>query len=893
MFSLSWFKPNHLIYQTDTTFPFSPLMDLNSLFYLWTYDGFGNISLANTNISYFSLIYLVSRFSNIYTAQFFYYYLFVFISGISTYYLMGSLFLNKDTKVGDVTQYVSAILYMYSTYWISNVFQDPMTTFVFYALLPLFIFSLNKIMLKSREAVYFGIYDFIFLVSIFLFMPEFYSPYLLLLTFVIIMYIIFYILLNISIRYVKNVIISILILVAATISTMAYFSFPTFMGVSSTLSEVEGGSFVSTLHYWTYLNSEGLLYSILNNGFSIGSVGSNFNGWTWLKFYTSVPFFVIINITIPIFAFCTLFFIRKFRLYLNNSVWFFFFLAGVGIFLQAGLSGPTGPIYNWLFYHIVFIRAFDTLHLWYSPIIYLSYSLLVGLFVFYMIEFFSRKSFGAIFSSHNPNFRFVKFVHAKSNKNFLSYVIAFSILIIVMIPSYPLIDGSAIPHGEPSAQVQIPSYVMQTSNYINSKPNISNIMLMPLSIIDYEEDYPNGGYRASNPLLYLLKDSLVSQLGGLSNKQTQYLTNLNLAIYNKNDVITNYYFSLLNIKYIIVVGDYNSTYSPILNPFSISRTLSVFNNDSNITLAKKFGPYYIYNYKDGNNLIYPSISIQKTSEAERKGNNLISDTSTLNYTYTNWGNKYSNVTPVPSGGLSVYFNYTKGITWPFMQININNINRSIENYDLLRLDVNSSINTTISVQANTYQNSHLWLTGEKIGNSLIVNTSNNEIRELELFLAPVNTTHNSSNYFMLKSIVPIFYGLNPSKYSITGSCVTKNQTLDYIKIKEIKYVNPTFIIANIEVLKNSSFTLVFSQNYNSGWELKNTSFIFATHVVVNNYMNAWVIKATRSGNYSIQIIFSKQTTVNQYGYISISSIILFASVYAVIVIRKRDKKVGY
>ena len=887
--SLIWFKPNHLIYQTDSTFPFSPLMDLKSLFYFWTYDSFGNVSLANTNISYFSLIYLVSKISDIYVAQAFYYYLFVFISGISTYYLMSSLFLYKGTKAESVTPYISSILYMYSSYWISDVFQDPMTTFVFYALLPLFILSLNKIMLKSKETIYFGLYDFIFIVSIFLFLPEFYSPYLLLLAFVMISYIIFCIIIDINITYIKNAITSILILATATILAMAYFLLPTFLGVSSTLSQVGVGPFVSTLHYWTYLNSHGLFYSFLNNGLPVGSVGSSFNGWTWLKLYTSVPFFIIINVTIPVFAFSTLFFIRKFKLHLNMSVWFFYFLAGVGVFLQAGLSGPTGSIYNWLFYHIVFIRAFDTLHLWYSPIIYLSYSLLVGLFVFYIIDFFSSPSIGAVSSSQSQKFKITKFVHIKISKNFMSYAIAFTILIIAMIPSYPVLDGSAIPHGVPSAQVQIPNYVMQTSNYLNSRSNISTILVMPLSIVDYEETYPNGGYRGTNPLQYLLKGSLVSQLNGLSGTQAKYLTDLNLAIYENNDVIANYYLSFLNIKYIIVLGDYNSTYSPILKPFSINNTLNVLSNDPNITLSKKYDPYFIYKYNNGNSLIYPSISINDNNKTKVSGSNLISYNKS-DYSYTNWGNEYSNVTLTPSG-LSVYFNYTKGITWPFMQINIDNISQNLQYYNKLMLDFISNPNTTISLQANTYQNAHLWLTGEKTSSGLIFNTSINEISELQLFLGPFNLTHNSTNHFLIKSIVPISDRMNPDKYSITEANVTSNQTLSDVIIAGVQYLNPTSIVVNIDVSNPSTFTLVYSQNYNNGWKIENTSFMLATHIIVNDYMNAWVISFTHAGNFSIHIIFNSETALHYYGYLSISSLIVLTSIYMAILIRRKNIEV--
>lgn len=359
------------------------------------------------------------------------------------------------------------------------------------------------------------------------------------------------------------------------------------------------------------------------------------------------------------------------------------------------------------------------------------------------------------------------------------------------------------------------------------------------------------------------------------------------AIYKNNDVIANYYLSLLNIKYILVIGDYNSTYSPILSPFSINATMNTLNTDPNVTLSKEYGPYYTYEYNNANGLVYPSVSINVNDKTHQHGNNFIS--SSMNYSYTNFGNKYSNVTLTP-GGLSVYFNYTNGITWPFMQINIYNISRSIQNYNRLMLDFTSSTNTTVSAQANTYYGAHLWLTGEKTGSGLILNTSFNQISELQLFLGPANTTYNSSSYFLIKSIVPVTDRTNLNKYSVAESNVPKNQWLSGIKIKGVQYENPTSIIVNVHVSNPSTFTLVYSQNYDPGWEIENTSYMSAKHILVNNFMNAWVISFKESGNFSIHIFFKSENIVHYYGYLSIASSLVLATSYIAISLRRKNKK---
>ncbi|MGC8609030.1 MAG: hypothetical protein ACP5UV_04060 [Thermoplasmata archaeon] len=685
---------------------------------------------------------------------------------------------------------------------------------------------------------------------------------------------------------IRSVIISVLILLISSASTMAFFFTSTLYGLSSTLVQVGNGPFVSTLHYWTYLNSHGLFYSLLNGGFTIGSHASPLYAWTWLSFYTSAPFFIIINITIPIISFSSIVFVWKFRSHITRDVLFFYFLAITGIILQAGLSGPTGQIYNWLFYHIVFIRAFDTLHLWYSPIIYLSYSVLVGTFVYLLTSFLSGRS-SDIGSIKNNEGRKDNKSKINFNKKKISYIISFAILVIVMIPSYPVLDGSAVPHGVPSAEVHIPDYVIETADYLNSKSNISNVITMPLFIDDDEEAYPTGGYRGTNPLTYMLKDPIINQLNGLSQTQYNELIDLNSLIYANNDAVANYYLSQLNIRYILVLGDYNSTYNPILIPFNISNTINMLNNDPNVTLVKEFGPYYIYRYDGGNGLVYASISINSEDLLHIYGHNLI--TQTMNYSYTNWGNSYSSVT-LTSSGLSVYFNYTKGITWPFMQINIININRNIQNYNRLILNFTSSPNTTISVQANTFYGTHLWLTGERTADGLMLNTSYCAINELELFMGPDNTTYNSLNHFTIRSIIPMGPNISIHRYSITDAKVPTNQSLSNIKMMSVQYVNPTSIIVSIHVFSPGTFTLVFSQNYDPRWIIENVSDIAADHIIVDSFMNAWLISFSHAGNYTIHLNFKAGNAMRYFGYISVLSSILVASIYAITLLKKKNKK---
>ena len=130
---------------------------------------------------------------------------------------------------------------------------------------------------------------------------------------------------------------------------------------------------------------------------------------------------------------------------------------------------------------------------------------------------------------------------------------------------------------------------------------------------------------------------------------------------------------------------------------------------------------------------------------------------------------------------------------------------------------------------------------------------------------------------------------NLNRYSISESNVPKNQSLSGIKIKGVQYASPTSLIVNVNVSNASTFTLVYSQNYDPGWEIKNTSYMSAKHILVNNFMNAWVISFKESGNFSIHIFFKSENLIHYYGYLSIASSLVLAASYIAISLRRKNK----
>ena len=148
LITLIWIEPNHVIYYNTAFFPFSPFQNFIDTLYVHSYLNFGIVNFGITSVldfPYYLFISAVSSFTNIYIAETVFWSFNVFLAGIGAYYLSRQLF---STYTG-IFPYVAGVSYMYSTFWIMGIFQNPMIEFVFYSAFPLLLLSFMMVLKLS------------------------------------------------------------------------------------------------------------------------------------------------------------------------------------------------------------------------------------------------------------------------------------------------------------------------------------------------------------------------------------------------------------------------------------------------------------------------------------------------------------------------------------------------------------------------------------------------------------------------------------------------------------------------------------------------------------------------------------------------------------------------
>ncbi|MCL5252992.1 MAG: hypothetical protein M1351_02740 [Candidatus Thermoplasmatota archaeon] len=691
-----WFKYGHVIYFTDATLPFNPLLDLHGSFYLWSMiQNYGAPNLSITFMPYYLAMTILSFLFPLWLSQAILWYFVFFVAGFGMFLLSRHFYpIRENYRIGAI---IAGISYMYTPFWIFDGLQDPWTGVIGYALLPLFLLTFRKIM---EEAMHVGkslnVYHAVFLLLLFCALPAFTSPFI----FTVLMAIggfFLYIALfeSATSKRIWPLLTSTAILFGLTLLVFSFW-WGMFYGLSN-LSGVSAltvpSSLHNTLYYWLQGNSFGMFNSIFNIGIQAGAKYPPIFAWSWVQYYSTTPWLAILNFGIPFGAWVSLLFFKKIQFQFYR---FSLFTALFGVFLLNGVSEPTGVLYTWLFNHFPFWWTFDNPHMWFSPLVYLSYSFMFGVTFSEMCSYVSFERYSNLLSKQT----IVALLMSKRTRE--TSVVGLSILLalfVIMLPVTPLLNGSAVPHGNPSAQVELPAYEASLVRYFNSQAGVFEILSLPLFTGNSQANWTTGGYFGYDPLYQLTTKPIIASTYNTPTSVTEVLANLMTVVYYGNGTSVSNYLSVLGIKYVLINGDYSTNPGSILLPFSLARTETVLNHTPEIRLVKAFGPDVVYENYNVRPLIYAArgISINPTI-ADPYGLMKISpfvfpptlsswnSSSTplvfpallhsyegmlsfdhSNWSYTNFGVNYSNLIVYGNQSMLIYFNYTANVTWPYLK----------------------------------------------------------------------------------------------------------------------------------------------------------------------------------------------------------------------------------
>lgn len=933
LITLTWFRIGHLIYFTDTAFPLNPLYDVKILLNSWSNLGFGQSTDTIVFFPYFITVYLLNLLLPLWLSQWITWYFIVVFSGIGFYFFIGYIF--NGLRFVNFVSFLVGVTYMLSSYWIFSVLQDPVMAMIFYPIYPLIIYSFLRLLDEAGSRI-FNKYILYIIILVFFLIPAIQTPYTFILLFTLV-YIsaIYFISHRSSWHSIRNQTVAL-----ATLATLLMGLFSPFLGsvygyyISGYSAVTSYTAYIATLYGWLQGNSHGFFYSVLNTAYVIHGSQPPVFGWGWFPFYTSFPFFVLIYVGWPAISFLSLVFIKRIRsikilypYYIGLLI-----LALICIFLQTGTADPTGILYTWLFYHFSPIRVFDTLNLWYSPILYLSYGVLTSFTLYGILtegarylrlgkKKFKQNKLTDYFKSTPPlgyelNTKSLETKFKNWIKGHGREIVVCLVIIWLLSPSYPLLNGMAVPDGFSSARVEFPSYELNTASYLNAQNGSFRVISFPVFTLLGEYNYSTGGFYGTPPLDWQLKPgiSYIGTIYGLPRAEQSSIYALIQALYLMNVSEVSTMLNQLGLSYVVITGDYAPRITGIMQPFSTQRTMLILNNTPGVTRVARFGSYLIYHIEgvqltEAVNGVSPPLNSSLYGRSYSLWPTLSGQDYMSNISYSSWGRNYSNAVLAPNG-LNLYFNYSSGITnsteiftlipnpeiytnkFGYLMINITKFNGTNLNFQIL-----NESDTPIGVRYNAIQNG--------LGSTYILNITDTAaaISGIEIIISLQSTVSGSKGEALLSSITP-FYILNKYNwysYQLNNISIKKNAAVIYdytlstalqegtFNVTSTQYESPTLQQYKVSVYKNSTFVFVFRDEFSSGWILTIDGKVDKNHVLVNGFMNGWII-TTAPGNYTFKLIYEPQKKFEELVTITFGTAIVYGAVLAYLRYGRKKKK---
>ena len=911
---------------------FSTSINFNKLIYIWNPSGDGGF-VTLQGIPY-SLAFLVTSIFEIvgipvWLIERLLYWLLFSLMGISTYFLISTIFDIYEKRKNEFACLIGAIFYMFNSYMLIEFSGPGIILYWYYIFLPLMLALFIK-GLYSKNKIYIFI---IALVSIPLAVIAGNPPYLASSLMVILFYYLFVLVFdkrldrNFSVIYFFS-------LVGLYTLLNLWWILPMLLEAKSTVSMLHIGSSINS-----WMTGQSFKTSFINllrlqgaAGFG-GSFAGMKNYW-FSNIYLHNPVFIIYSFMFPIIAFFSLIIYRK-----KLPVIFFSLIAITWIFLAKGIHEPLSSFSFYLFTKIPGFFIFRSFYPKFVFVIALSYSILIA--------YTSKFIFERIKQGYNKKF-----------------FIALLFIILIIIYPFPMWSGHLMRQPENntynlSHSVSIPEYYFKISKWINDQPGDFRVLrLPPQSYVTYK-----WGYIGGHIYYFLLTKPLVHSAWSISGSSTfAYLRKESYNAIKSHDQgkflkIINF----LGIGYIIVPLDIETKYYRTMDPTKVVKFLSGINS---LSLVKKEGEVVVFK----NNNFKPHIYYTKYAFTSKEDISYMLPF-LLNYTIiSSSDNNIFNTSNI----LKMEFPLTTDVLWNFENSSEmrewSNFGNSQIKYEITNFSRigNKSLKWVIHLKKGIRKNSEFRTVPNNISfeNAIEIsfwfypNVSSNNYNGASIIYGPGqwnviatkkldSTTYPSGQWHNV--IIKIPFGkskyLNNINFEFSNRANSDNKRLtfyiDNVKITRInistqpelpklngnntllpmltfKRVNPTKYIVNVENA-TKPFFLVFSESYNPGWkiysmnkntnlgkviarypdvnveEAKNSWYKFTPqdivyllrkpainesyHFKANGYANAWYINPVKinkdgSGNFTLTIYFRPQSYFYLGLFISMITLIL-------------------
>ena len=933
----------------DTILPFHPASDIYFYSFTWNQAIFNGVpGQTNEWLSYFVVFYILHSLIHfsLPLSQFVLFYSLFTLSGITMYRLIKFLALENNNANLYLPALAGALVYMFNFYAAGSLLSDFFESWFLYSLMPLIILVFYSGMRRSvnRETYWLDILCLIVLFAV-ISVSFWEEPYLIWAVFILFIFILNYIFREGFIRNREkfiSVIKFLFISISSIIITGLWYIYPYLNNVFSNLESIspsgKGGTLAAYHILVTSLTSTGT--DPFMKALQLLAIYPTYSPapgelYVWQNVYLLVlsPLNIIL-LASAIFFLVAVFFPLTQRGMSKNNILNNKLLYGlIFILVFFGLQG-INPVLRWIT-DLLLTTKFPYISILYGtnlqflgfPLIFL-YSIAVSKTIQSMCDFSEREN-SAKYNQKADRIaktNLYKFKFARRQIGII--ILVFLIMIIAVYPWYmwtpyatPVYntgyDQEIVP-----AVVNLPGYVYELTDFIQTNANNSNTLILPTSNNFLTMGFNGSSFADDQYPALMLGAPVLFQTQIADNNVTSDIQNL---VYNPL-VLGNHlsnYLSELDIKFIIlnrafVVGSGNYFYE------NITYLQGMLQRQPNIQLVRTFGPIQVYENTQKMGIIQIGDAIH-FSPTESKPYGELS----ILRNFTADGLTHYPLPPVTynitdNGSIVLKNNRLISTENPVYFFNNNPLNINESTYHYLSITFKTSgpnvslyVGTTTGFSNGSFGNSILQplnLSSNSLLQQLYVNSTSYRTYIYPLFGQPsswYSTYNDTYNYTLNRLVLSLsfnklfanesgsieitnmsvlkyinqdenFYYLasnlnSSSQVLVQNNIYTNNTSLNKASIT-YKEINPTKYIVNV-INASGPFVLDFKQNFNSGWDIyingtKNNS----DHFTADIYNNGWLI--TQKGNFTIEIIYKPQheyniiTDVSLYSFVLILALIL-------------------
>ncbi len=563
---LLWFSYSQVILGHDAGLPIDPQNHFQDRLFAWTERyAFGSdqtYALPGFFIHGFEALVSSIGFSLFWEQKITFIFWFL-IPGVTMYFL--GRYLEKKFSISHLA-FPATVLYMYNHFLLQGWFVAERTKFSLYAALPLLLLILFKWQEKNigtlKSSIYISLLFFILngMASLPLFGGIFVC---------LIVYVIFYFLENLTIKGLLDLLQLIIFTGIISVLLQSYWliSYADYLLGSYSQSVVFFGGFDGVISWVKYISENTSLINLLR----LQGIPEWYQNplHPYAKDYLNNVFFIGVSMVFPILAFLPLVLFKAKKI--KKYVLFFSFLALFSMIFIGGSHPPFGGLYLLFIKIIPGFLAFRTPFYKFSPALWISYSILIGLSISYFTVFLKKRSVN------------------------VSYLFYFLFAVCVIFYSYPFLTGSFFDYMKNvrTMRTNLPHYVLDFSKWTQSPENSNKrILMLPAPNPDSKIEAYTWGYWSLAPLSTLYSNaSIINDSHYFSDNEKMILQDMFEAI-RKNDPSWTKFIKILGIDSVVVRKDFawNLPDSPTQSPDAYIQAL----HKSKIKKTKSFGEWDLY-----------------------------------------------------------------------------------------------------------------------------------------------------------------------------------------------------------------------------------------------------------------------------------------------------------